>query len=349
MNDDAATTIDWRLAQQVGQRLAGTGPVVSPAQARQAVTDLYASAAEAVEHVRDFTGLVAPVGTGSDKGIVVIDRPRWISANLTGLAPVIDPVIARAKLGRGSAALPRLAGAEVGAALGLLSGKVLGQYELFTAPGATPRLMFVAPNIVAAEQRLGVDPHDFRLWVALHEETHRVQFGAVAWLGPWLRSQINDYLNGLDLDARVLSERLRQSLSAFAGAARGLDVSAVMQSLLTPEQRAALDRLTAVMSLLEGHADVVMDGVGRDVVPSVDVLRAKFQERREDPAFLEGLVRRLLGLDAKLQQYKDGARFVRFVVDRVGMEGFNVIWSSPDALPSHDELHAPHLWLSRVP
>ena len=343
--DAAGPTIDWDLAQRVGTRLAGTGPDVDLAQARAAVADLRWSAQQAVGHVSDFTGLVAPPDVG---GSVVVDRTRWIAANLAGLRTVIDPVMARARLGRGGAAVPRLAGAEIGAALGLLSGKVLGQYELFTAPGSTPQLMFVAPNVVAAEQRLGVDPHDFRLWVALHEETHRVQFGAVSWLGPWLRDQIDVYLRGLDLDPRVLSERLRQGVAVFTGAARGLDMTAVMQSLLTPEQRATLDRLTAVMSLLEGHADVVMDGVGRDVVPSLDTLRERFQQRRDDPGLLEGFIRRLLGLDAKLRQYRDGAKFVRAVVDEVGMNGFNAVWSGPESLPTHDELHAPAIWLSRV-
>jgi coenzyme F420 biosynthesis associated uncharacterized protein len=344
--------IDWDLARRVGTRLAGSGPVVPPAQAREAVLDLRLRAAQAVAPVREFTGLVAPPEAGP---AVVVDRSRWIAANLDGLRPVIDPVVARARARRGgagsaaAAALPRVTGAELGAAMGFLAGKVLGQYELFAAPGAVPRLMFVAPNIVAVEQRLQVDERDFRLWVALHEETHRVQFGAVPWLGPWLRGQIDAYLGDLDLDPRILTERLRESVAALAGVARGLDMTAVMQALLTPEQRATLDRLTAVMSLLEGHADVVMDGVGREVVPSVDLLRSRFQERREDPAFFEGLIRRLIGLDAKLKQYRDGAAFVRAVVARVGMSGFNTVWTSPDTLPTHDELHDPALWLRRVP
>lgn len=345
MSEDAASlTVDWDLARRVGSRLAGSGPVIPAAEARAAVADLRASAAEAVGHVREYTGLVTPANPADT---VVVDRPRWVAANLAGLQTVVDPVLARARLGRSAAAFPRLAGAELGTALGFLGSRVLGQYELFTAPGAAPQLMFVAPNVVAVQQRLDVDPHDFRLWVALHEETHRVQFGAVAWLGPWLRGQIDDYLLGLDLDVRVLSERLRQAATALAGAARGLDMTAVMQSLLTPEQRVTLDRLTAVMSLLEGHADVVMDGVGREVVPTVDVLRARFQQRRDDAAWFETLLRRLLGLDAKLRQYRDGARFVRAVVDQVGMTGFNAVWGGPDALPTHDELHDPDRWLVR--
>jgi coenzyme F420 biosynthesis associated uncharacterized protein len=358
VSDTAAPTsaapdaIDWDLALRVGTRLGGSGPVVPAAQAREAVLDLRLRAAQAVGHVAEFTGLVAPPEVGP---AVVVDRPRWIAANLSGLRPVIEPVVARARTRRGgpgsaaAGALPRIAGAELGAAMGFLSGKVLGQYELFVGPDTVPRLMFVAPNIVAVEQRLDVDPRDFRLWVALHEETHRVQFGAVAWLGPWLRAQIDGYLGDPHLDPRVLTQRLRQTAGALAGVARGLDMTAVMQALLTPEQRATMDRLTAVMSLLEGHADVVMDGVGRDVVPSVDLLRLRLQERREDPAFFDGLIRRLIGLDAKMQQYRDGAAFVRAVVAQVGMAGFNTIWTSPETLPTHEELHDPQRWLRRVP
>ena len=343
--DTVGLTIDWELARRTATRFAGDGPQVGAPAARAAVADLRASAAQATAHVASFTGLDAPVGSAD---AVVVDRPRWIAANIAGLRTVVDPVMARAPLGRSASVAPRLAAVEIGAALGFLSSKVLGQYELFTAPDEPPRLLFVAPNVVAVEQKLDLSPHDFRLWVALHEETHRVQFGAVTWLGPWLRDQIDGYLAGLDLDPRVLSERLRQAIGALSGAARGLDITAVMQSLLTPDQRATLDRLTAVMSLLEGHADVVMDGVGREVLPTVDVLRARFQERREDPSLFEGFIRRLLGLDAKLRQYRDGAAFVRAVVDVVGMPGFNAVWSGPDALPSRDELHDPDLWLKRV-
>jgi coenzyme F420 biosynthesis associated uncharacterized protein len=303
---------------------------------------------DAVGFVAEHTGLTAAVTPGATS---VVDRRGWVEANVTGLASVMDPVLLRvreAKGDRAPALVGHVTGLEVGAALGFLAGKVLGQYELFTAPGHRPRLLLVAPNIVNVERELDVVPHDFRLWVCLHEETHRVQFTAVDWLGPWLRGQITGYLETLELDGRAMADRLRRAGGTIVGALRGLDAIGVLEQVMTPEEREVLDRLTAVMSLLEGHADVVMDGVGPDVVPTVATIRERFQQRRTSPGAGEGLVRRLLGVETKLRQYRDGAAFTRAVIDQVGMSGFNQVWTSPETLPSKLELHDPDAWVARV-
>ncbi len=348
----ADSVVDWGTAVSTGARIAGAGPVLSLDEARAAVSDLRACAREAVGYVAEHTGLVAPATPGA---VTVVDRRGWITANVEGFAAVIDPVLARLRAQRsanGSAVLGRVTatvtGAEVGAALGFLGSKVLGQYELFTPPGQRPRLLLVAPNVVQVERQLDVDPHDFRLWVCLHEETHRVQFTAVEWLGPWLRAEIEGYLAVVDLDPQALAQRLRQVGGTAVGALRGLDAIAVLETLMTPQEKEVLDRLTAVMSLLEGHADVVMDGVGPQVVGSVTTIRERFQQRRSDPTASEALVRRLLGVDSKLKQYRDGARFVRAVVEEVGMAGFNQVWTSPETLPRRAELDDPAGWVRRV-
>lgn len=348
-----ADVVDWGMASATARRVAGSGPQVAPELARAAVADLYACADAATAYVAEHTGLTAPAQPGA---VAVVDRGRWIDANAAGFAAVLDPVLGRlraARPGIGDASLThavgsRLVGAEIGAALGFLGSKVLGQYELFTAAGAAPRLMLVAPNIVAVEQELAVDPHDFRLWVCLHEETHRVQFTAVPWLGPWLRDQIGGYLEGFGADPGDLPRRAKQAGAALLGAARGLDSVGVLEQLMTPAEREVMDRLTAVMSLLEGHADVVMDGVGPSVVPTVRTIRTRFSKRRNDPPATEAFIRRLLGVDSKLKQYRDGAAFVRAVVDQVGMAGFNAVWASPDTLPTRVELHDPPAWVARV-
>jgi coenzyme F420 biosynthesis associated uncharacterized protein len=184
--------------------------------------------------------------------------------------------------------------------------------------------------------------------VCLHEETHRVQFTAVPWLGPWLREQILSSLEGLTAESGELGKRLRQVVAAVIGALRGLDVAKALEQSMPPEDQELFGRLTAVMSLLEGHADVVMDAVGPDVIPTVDVLRDRMTERRTNPKATEAFVRRLLGMESKLAQYRDGAAFVRSVVDEAGMDGFNKVWESPDHLPTRDELHAPAQWIARV-
>lgn len=344
-----SSPVDWPYARVVARRIGGSGPQVGIERARQAVAELRECAAEATPLIEARTGLHAPAQPGS---AVVVDRVRWVDANAAGFRAILDPLTERllAKRDHQPGGIgPRIAGAEIGAALGFLSTKVLGQYELFTAgPDVPPRLLLVAPNIVKLEHELDVVPHDFRLWVCLHEETHRVQFTAVPWLGPWLRSQITGYLETVELSGDAMAHRVKQVLGAVLGALRGMDVVTVLERTMKPEERELLSRLTGVMSLLEGHADVMMDEVGPDVLPTVNTLRTRLQQRRSKPGSGEAFVRRLIGMESKLAQYRDGAAFVRTVIGEVGLDGFNRVWTSPDTLPSRDELHDPAAWVSRM-
>lgn len=341
-----APAVDWGLARAVARRVGGSGPTIGREGARAAVEELRLGAERAVDVVRDLTGLHADA---TPDAVRVVDRTRWVDANAASFATLLEPLTQRLRRDTTVGAVgSRVAGAEIGAALGFLSSRVLGQYELFTAPDTEPKLLLVAPNIVDVEQRLGVNGSDFRLWVCLHEETHRVQFTAVPWLGPWLREQILSSLDGLAAEPGDLGKRLQQVFAAVIGALRGLDVVKALEESMSDDDRELLGRLTAVMSLLEGHADVMMDAVGPDVIPTVDVLRLRMSERRANPKATEAFVRRLLGMEAKLAQYRDGAAFVRAIVDDVGMDGFNQIWQSPDHLPTRDELHAPERWIARV-
>lgn len=214
------------------------------------------------------------------------------------------------------------------------------------SPGG--RLLLVAPNIVQAERELEVDSRDFRLWVCLHEETHRVQFTAVPWLRAHLWDGIRGFLERADLDPSALAAQLRSGVEQMIRAARGDQDVSLIDIVQTPEQREILDRLTAVMSLLEGHADVVMDGVGPDVVPSVATIRERFQRRRSGGGWFDQVLKRVLGLDAKLRQYREGSAFVRGVVARVGNEGFNQVWAGPENLPTRTEITDPDAWVRRV-
>ncbi|HVQ88035.1 MAG TPA: zinc-dependent metalloprotease, partial [Actinomycetes bacterium] len=199
-----ATAIDWGYARAVAGRVGGTGPQIPLDEARAAVLDLRRAAQVAAPLVADRTGMFAPAEPGC---VEVVDRAGWTQANALAFRSLLDPLTQRLANRNANRSSPvgavgsRIAGAEIGAALGFLSSKVLGQYELFTAgPDVPARLLLVAPNIVHVERQMDVDPSDFRLWVCLHEETHRVQFTAVPWLGPWLREQIGGYLETIDLD-----------------------------------------------------------------------------------------------------------------------------------------------------
>ncbi len=352
---DGMQVIDWDLAVATGTRLVRPGPQVSREEARQAVADLRRLSREAEGHVREFTRIDTET---APQPATIVDRPGWIKANVDGFRVVLEPLTER-MAARGnqtpaivSAVGSRVTGVEVGAVLAFLASRVLGQYELFLPPdptgqAPTGRLTLVAPNIVHAEQELNVNPRDFRLWVCLHEETHRVQFTGVPWLREYVSTQTTDFLLASDIDLPALLERLRSAAGTFTDVVRGGEGN-LIDAIQTPEQKVILDRLTAVMTLVEGHGDYVMDAVGPSVVPSVADIRAKFHHRREGGSRLDRTIRRLLGLDLKMKQYAEGSAFVRTVVGQVGIGGFNKIWTSPETLPTQAEIAKPERWIARV-
>jgi coenzyme F420 biosynthesis associated uncharacterized protein len=342
--------VDWSIAVSIGSMLAGEGPTVTRTEADDVVAELRADAERSTGLVHEFTGLSAPRGTAP---VLVVDRPGWVQANADGFkiatAPMMRKVLEEREPGRIAQAVgSKVTGVEVGGLLGFLAGKVLGQFDPFYEPSG--RLLLVAPNIVATERKLGVDPSDFRLWVCLHEMTHQLQFTAVPWLRSHLELQIGQFVAVTDLSPDVLRERLQDVLRGVLDAARGGegDSEGLMALVSDPAQREVLDRITAVMSLVEGHAEFVMDNVGPEVVPSVRVLRQRFAQRRKGRGPFDRVVRRLLGLEQKMKQYAEGHAFVNGVVDRVGMDGFNRVWSSPETLPRIEELTDPAAWVVRV-
>jgi coenzyme F420 biosynthesis associated uncharacterized protein len=352
--------IDWAVAVSTGVRFARPGPQVSLAEARQTVAELREPSMAVERPVREVTGLQSKVAPGK---VAVVDRAGWIRANVDGFRVVLDPLAEQMRqrtpaansgslvMGVGS----RITGVQAGLILSYLSSRVLGQYELFLPPGtgdsgAEPvgRLTLVAPNIVMVERELQVNPRDFRRWVCLHEETHRVQFTSVPWLRAYVQDQMSEFLLASDLDPGAILSRLRAAAEAVAGAVRGGDSESLVEAIQTPRQREILARLTALMTLVEGHGDYVMDAVGPQVVPSVAEIREKFNTRRRTAGRVEQTVRRLLGIDLKMRQYADGARFVRAVVDAVGMDGFNQVWESPETIPTMAEITDPQAWITRV-
>lgn len=368
--------VDWNLAVATATRLVRPGPEVSREGARAVVSELRRHAKASEEHVREFTRMHPDRPSETDTPVLVVDRPGWVRANVAGFRELLSPLLEKVQERRagspGGAVLGavggKVTGVEVGMLLSFLASRVLGQYETFAPatrelPGGADgsgRLLLVAPNIVHVERELDVDPHDFRLWVCLHEETHRTQFAAVPWLRDHIRGEIQSFLGETEMDPSTLLERLREAAQSLSGSRAQGDGEAteekpdtgragLVELVQTPAQREILGRLTAVMSLLEGHADYVMDGVGPQVVPSVGEIREKFQKRRATGAGkLDQALRKLLGLDAKLRQYRDGERFVRAVVEELGMDGFNRVWTSPNTLPTKSEIGSPGDWISRM-
>jgi coenzyme F420 biosynthesis associated uncharacterized protein len=342
--------IDWDVAARAAKRFSPPPPAVSRREADEAVDQLYRSTAQAADHVAHLTQLDEPPVTAVTR---VIDRPAWIDANAGGMRTIMTPLVEKLTadhpVGRVGARIGgTITGTQVGLLLGFLSGKVLGQFEFFDRPGG--QLLLVAPNLVAVERQLHVDPKDFRLWVCLHEVTHRVQFTAVPWLRQHMLDEVKALTDTVDTDPAALRRRLGSAIGELVKVARGQgDGSGLIAVLATPEQRAVLDRITAFMSLVEGHAEYVMNAVSPSVIPSQKQIEGRFAARRRrggNP--LDRLLRRLLGMEAKTRQYIDGAAFVRTVVDRIGLRDFNAIWTSRETLPSKAEIADPGQWIARV-
>lgn len=342
--------VDWDLAVSTAAQLAGGGPRVGFAEAADVVAELRRATDEAEAHVFDFTHLRAQI---DHPPVRVVDRADWAEVNVAGFRTVLSPITAKLQAHRGesrsgpvAAAIgSRLTGVQVGGILAFLATKVLGQYEVFS--GAPGQLLLVAPNVVAAERALGADPHDFRLWVCLHEVTHRTQFTAVPWLRDHFLAEVSAFIDAADPEA--MKERLLAALSQLARAIRERDSEiSIIDLVQTPAQKEVLDRLTALMTLVEGHAEYVMNGVGPRVVPSVESIQSKFAARRRGTGPLDRALRRMLGIDVKMRQYAEGSHFVGAVVDRVGMDGFNKVWQSPASLPTMAEVADAPAWIGRV-
>jgi coenzyme F420 biosynthesis associated uncharacterized protein len=344
--------VDWDLAVATATRLLSAGPDVSRSEADAAVESLRQLTDVATAHVQEITRLEA---AGPVPPTRVVDRPAWVQVNADSMATLLSPVVAKLEERRprppgriGQAIGPRATGLQAGAVLAFMAGKVLGQFEFFTREGG--QLLLVAPNVVEAERALGVDPRDFRLWVCLHEVTHRLQFTAVPWLRGHLVGEIDALVDATDLDTDALRERLATVARELGRVVRGEreQSDGILGLVQSPGQREVIGRLTAFMSLVEGHAEYVMNAVGTDVVPTLATIRDRFGRRRQGTGPVDRLLRRLLGLDVKLRQYADGSKFVRAVVDSVGMDAFNAVWSSPQTLPRRAELAAPMDWVERV-
>jgi coenzyme F420 biosynthesis associated uncharacterized protein len=336
-------SVDWQFAATVGAKLVRPGPAATDYTRRQVIQQLTEAARNAELPVREVTGLNEG---GEIPEARIIDRVEWIRAATQSMRVMTGGTQSPRGLITG-----RITGAQTGAVLAFVSSGILGQYDPFGPNGG--ELLLVYPNVIAVERQLRVLPADFRLWVCLHEVTHRVQFRA----NPWLVDYMSQALAVLTEDAGEnvgevvgrLAELVRNRRDGVAPEPNSSGVLGLLRAVQSEPQRRALDQLLVLGTLLEGHADHVMDAVGPAVVPSVTTIRRRFDERRKrkQPP-LQRVVRALLGFDAKLSQYTRGKAFVDHVVRRVGMARFNAIWSSAETLPLPAEIDKPQRWIDRV-
>jgi coenzyme F420 biosynthesis associated uncharacterized protein len=341
--------VDWFLAEKIAAYVAGGGG------ARPPKADLAGMVADSQARVVAYTGLQPQTALPAPEGV---SRAEWVRANLGSMRALLDPVLQKAG-GKGPLrpALRLAAGAvvtaEVGVIVGFMAQRVLGQYELVLLEEADPekrppRLLFVLPNLGGAVTALHVDEDEFVRWVALHEVTHAVQFAGVPWLHGHLAGMIRELMEGMELrlDAAGVSRfPSMDDLKRVVGAVRKGDL---MSLVARPEERELMNRVQTTMAVVEGHAEHVMDACGEDVLPSLGELRAAMNRRRRSASAPARILQRLLGLEMKLRQYEDGKRFCDTVAREAGPAGLAHVWSSPEALPTPEELQDPAQWLRRT-
>lgn len=350
--------VDWALAAKVGARLAPAGPKTTAYTLDKAHAELLSASVAAEGPVREVTGLAdgLPVPTA-----LVVDRPGWIGAASQSMRSMLETRPDETGANDTDAEDPgtpglikrvgaQASGAQAGAVLAFLSTAILGQYDPFTGEHGT--LLLVAPNIIAVERALRVRPSDFRLWVCLHEVTHRVQFSSAPWLAEYMKESVDLLGEETDEPMSAVVSRLSAELRrrrAGDGAPESAGILGLLTATQAAPQREAIERLLMLGTLLEGHADHVMDSVGPRVVPTVASIRRAFDGRRQrNPNPVQRIMRALLGVDAKMAQYVRGKAFVDEVVGTVGMERFNTIWTGPETLPLSPEIDKPRLWIDRV-
>jgi coenzyme F420 biosynthesis associated uncharacterized protein len=341
--------IDWILAEKIAGLVAGTGDGGHP------TADLALLTAESERRVIAYTGLQPGAALPKPEGI---GRREWVTSNIQAMRALLDPVLERAGQGLGPLrpamriAVSVVVTTEVGLVLGYLAQRVLGQYELVLLDEAVenhpPRLLFVLPNLGQAVQSFSAEEREFMTWVALHEVTHAVQFSGVPWLHGHVAGLVRELLQTAELrieTPRKLHVPSGEEIRRVAGALRRGDLIAIATS---EAERETLDRVQAVMAVIEGHAEHVMDAVAPDLLPSLPKLRAALDRRRRSQSRLSRLVARLLGLELKLRQYEQGKYFCDAIVRARGPVALRHVFSGPEALPTLNEIQNPRAWLART-
>jgi coenzyme F420 biosynthesis associated uncharacterized protein len=344
----AEKLVDWRTARSVGERVAGAGPHLSSLDRARLVEDFSECVAEAEALTTRFTGL--EVGAARSRPWAMT-RGQWVEANLRAFERMLEPFAQKVLASRqgGTLASTRrvVLGAQVGALLGYLAHRVLGQYDVFLPPDDEGLLYFVGPNIVGLERKHDFPPHAFRLWLSLHEVAHRVQFGGTPWLRGHLSGLMESYLDSVELDPKWLIEALRRAVDEVRRDPSAYRGFGWIFLLMTPDQREMVRQMQAVMSLLEGHGNFVMNQVARDRIPDAARFNRALRERRNRPG-VEKVLHKIMGFDVKIRQYDLGERFVSRVVSQVGMDGFNRVWDRAGNLPTIEEVGLPDTWVARV-
>ena len=340
------SNIDWDTAVSVADRFSGESGLAGTYHERKFALDAPMYVARASDLVAHETGLALP---GAPE-VGVISRSEWVDTNVRAFTALLAPL--RKALDEetgGSGIGGRVMGAELGAVLGFLSKRVLGQYELVLPTGDDEigdSMFFVGANVLGMERQHEFRPSHFRFWVALHECAHRAQFKGVPWMREYFLSLVDDLIeSGAGEKGRVA--RIAATLShARESGTDPIDDTGILGILASPEQKEVLNRVQALMSLLEGHGHVVMDRIGAREIPDMGRMSRVLTARRQNSK--NAAVMRLIGMDMKLKQYDQGAAFINKIEQQASWDALSMAWESPEALPTLAEIEEPSTWLQRV-
>lgn len=356
----SAAPIDWRRAEQIAVRVAARASSPTATADPRWLED---RAAQAEDRVEAETGLRSASGRPQ---IQLIDRPTWIRANIASFQRLFQPLFdtwqerteqkaaaagkpAKPLNGVALSATRQFAGAEVGLLLGWMSTRVLGQYDVLLDRGtADDAVYLVGPNLAGLEAKHGFDADQFRTWVLVHELTHRAQFTGVPWMRPYFVGLVDESLRLANPDPVALLVALKAGIKSPADARARIRENGVIGLIAGDEQRAVLGRIGGLMSLLEGHGDVTMDRAAADIVPDAAHFSQVLRERRRNVTPFAKIVQRLIGLEAKMNQYAAGERFIAALESHGGPRVVDRCWESHESLPTLEEIRDPGRWLARA-
>jgi len=355
----AGGMVDWEQAREIAVMVAqseGSTPPV-PDGAR---SELEAMMRRSEGLVREYSHLDPgePVGP-----LLVFSRVDWIEANLASFQLIFEPLAEsygktlrkleeqrKRPLRAGRGFTRGLLTAQLGMVIGYLARGVLGQFDLgLPRPEDGGKLYIVYPNLLKAESKMRLVPEDFRLWITLHEVTHAFEFAANPWIRQYLRSLMENYFESISLRLEEMGMRLRpQELRDSRKLNEIINQGGLISVVHSPEQREILSRIQAFMSLVEGYSNLVMDLVGKEIIPSFKEMSIAFRHRRDSKSGAERFVERMLGFDLKLQQYQVGELFCKEVAEKKGLDFLNLAWKREENLPDGEEIRNAYEWIARI-
>ncbi|MDQ2689405.1 MAG: zinc-dependent metalloprotease [Chloroflexota bacterium] len=342
--------IDWEVVRQVAHRRLGDAAAPLSAEQRAEAEAFYRSTLLRIEPI-----VAEEIGSELPDALevpAVVDRLQWVDLNVATFRVLFDRIertLLEIQQGPDTAgrAMSRwvnrtLGNQQLGFMLAFLGRKVLGQYDvsLLAAGPTRGRLHFVEPNIVANATAMRIPRDEFRTFIALHEATHAFEFEAHAWLRPYFSDLVGRTVEQLAAESGGLMERVREALAGGQGH--------WLERIMTPGQRDTFNRTQALMSLLEGYSNHVMNAAGARILPNFAEIHDRFERRGERRGAVERAIMRLTGLDLKMEQYAAGERFADAVIRQRGRAFLNRVWTGPEMLPSLDEIRNPETWIARI-